>query len=134
MGKIFDSTLSLLHRAMDLRYKRHRLLTSNIANAETPGYRAKDIRFEAELRRQLDNSARVVPIRTNPMHIGSKHTGMGVQLIERVSITQGLDGNTVNLDEENVRLAENATMYSVLAKLIKHKFSTLMTAIKEGGK
>ncbi len=135
MGNLFGKTISVLETAMDLRYIRHKLITSNIANAETPGYRAKDIRFEAELERELTNrNHSLVPVRTHPMHMGGGGDTMRVSVIERGSLTKGLDGNTVNLDEEIVRLAENTTMYGVLTRLIKHKFTGLMTAIKEGGK
>ncbi len=134
MSELFGKIFTTLETAMDLRYARHRLVASNIANAETPGYRAKDIRFEVELKRELEGRrGTVMPVRTHPLHMGGSD-GVTASIIERGSATGGLDGNTVSLDEEMVRLTENATMYSVLAKLIKHKFSHLMTAIKEGGK
>ncbi len=135
MSNLFGKTITILQTAMDLRYMKHKLITSNIANAETPGYKAKDIRFEVELKKEVEQrKGSIVPVKTHPLHMGESGAVVSVTVIERGSATKGLDGNTVNIDEEIVRLSENATMYSMLAKLIKHKFSHLMTAIKEGGK
>jgi len=131
-GALFNKTFDVLEKTMDVTYARHRAITSNVANAETPGYRAKDVNFEAELKRQLGGvDSGVSVVRTNTGHIGTGRAGsLPVQVIDSPSGAPGLDGNTVNLETEMVRLSENTLRYEISAKLMKKKFQGLMNAIK----
>lgn len=135
---IFDSTLSVLSKSLDLRADRHRLLSSNIANQETPGYRAKDINFEEELNKRIGvrNASTVSPASTNPGHIPviSRYQGSEAEIIERPSDDGGYDKNSVGIEGEMVRMTENTIMYNATTKMLKSKLNLLMTAIKEGGR
>ncbi len=133
---LFDRTISLLGSTLDLRAARQKLLASNIANEETPGYRAVDINFEDELRRR-EGSA--VPgatlVSTNPLHMpGVNLTAGQPRILDRATDIEGYDGNSVGIESEMVKLSENSLMYDVSSKMLKSKFNILMTAIKEGGK
>lgn len=132
---IFDKTIGMLGTALDLRAARQRLISSNIANQETPGYKASDIRFEDELRKREGAGGAPVLVRTSSGHLPLSGVGGGdPRVIERAADTEGYDQNSVGIEGEMARLSENALMYSVASKLIRGKFMTLMTAIKEGGR
>ena len=131
-GGVFNKTFDLLEKTMDVTHARHKAITSNVANAETPGYRAKDVNFEEELQRQLGGvDSGIGMARTNANHISvGKVGGLPISAIDSPSGAPGLDGNTVNLETEIVRLAENTMRYEISAKLMKKKFAGLMNAIK----
>lgn len=133
---LFDRTITLLGNALDLRASRQKVLASNIANQETPGYRARDINFEAELsKREGGAQAGVILASTDSRHIGPVSSGSAEpQVEERATDLAGFDGNSVGIEGEMVKLSENALMYTVAAKMLRSKFSMLMTAIKEGGR
>ncbi|OGQ01661.1 MAG: flagellar basal-body rod protein FlgB [Deltaproteobacteria bacterium RBG_19FT_COMBO_58_16] len=143
MKSIFNSTINLLENTLDLRASRHRLLQSNIANQETPGYRAKDINFEQELKR-VSSPAGAAPEafpgtgmngRTNSAHIPViTERGMAPRVIERSSGIEGFDSNSVGVEGEMVKLSENTLKYNISAKMLKGRLNMIMTAIKEGGR
>jgi flagellar basal-body rod protein FlgB len=111
------SSIDFLERFLTLTAQRQNLVTGNMANIDTPGYRTRDIDFRTELRRVAGTSSE--PTMT-PM--GREVSG----LIERP------DGNNVNLDREGLALAETQMQYRVAAQLIRSEFHRLLTAIKEG--
>lgn len=132
---IFDKTIGVLGSALDLRAARQRLISSNIANQDTPGYKASDIKFEDELRKREGPSGVPMLVRTSAGHLPLSGVAAGdPRVIERSADTEGYDQNSVGIEGEMARLSENALMYSVASKLIRGKFTTLMTAIKEGGR
>ena len=134
---IFDKTIGLLGNAMDLRASRHKLLSSNIANQETPGYRAKDINFESELMKRTGGpSTDVYLTGTNDRHLATA-TGASYNapvILDRATDLPGYDANSVGIEGEMSRLSENTLMYTVASKMLKSKFNLLMTAIREGGR
>jgi flagellar basal-body rod protein FlgB len=108
--------MSLLEKYMDLTSSRHSLITTNMANVDTPGYQTRDIDFNSELRRAMSGfGASSGPVVRNVSG-----------LIERP------DGNNVNPDRENVMLAETQIQYKMGIQLMRQEFHRLMTAIKEG--
>ncbi|PCI23133.1 MAG: flagellar basal body rod protein FlgB, partial [SAR324 cluster bacterium] len=113
--ELFDKNLTLLSKSLSLRTKRNAMIASNIANRETPGYRAQDLVFEKQLNNAL-HSDRPGPLRVS----NSRHfDGMDRQPLEQVEGTQinsfnpdpRMDGNTVDIDKEMAKLAENQLMY-----------------------
>lgn len=102
--------------ALELRSQRMGLLTSNIANAATPGYKAKDIDFGAALKAQ-----------TNGMDI-DRAAAAATQY--RVPVMPSLDGNTVELPTEQVAFAENAVGYSATLSFISGRVNTITRALK----
>lgn len=130
IGKLFDNTVSVLQGALDVRAERQRLLASNIANQETPGYKAKDIDFERELRRSVSGGWTLEI--TDSRHIPTTPAVYRPSVIEAPTAAEGFDDNNVGLEREMVKLSENALMYSVTSKMIRKKFGMVMSAIKEG--
>lgn len=132
---MFDSTVNLLGNSLDLRAQRQKLLSSNIANQETPGYRAVDINFEQEMKKAERSMPSGHLTGTNMRHIstGSPST-LVPTVVDRVTDLEGYDKNSVGIEAEMARLSENSIMYKTSAQMLKYKFNLLMTAIKEGGR
>lgn len=138
---IFNSTIDLLGKSVDLRAKNQTLIASNVANAETPNYIPKALAFEQELQgalksRQKGQNSSSVP---NARHIPVRGTGVGnaVQsvsgrVIETPAKTPGKDGNAVELEGEMSRMAENQIMFNASVQMLNKKFEGLRTAIREG--
>lgn len=135
-GGLFDSTVNLLGNSLDLRATRHKLLSSNIANQETPGYRAVDINFEQEMQKaEGSHPAGQALALTNAGHMTTGGpSGLSPAVVDRVTDLEGYDQNSVGIEGEMARLSENTIMYRTSAQLLKYKFGLLMTAIKEGGR
>ena len=110
-----DQYLDVHVRALNLRSSRAELIARNIANADTPGFKARDIDFERELQRsaQGQNAGRTV----DP------------QLLYRTPLGTSLDGNTVELQMEQSAFAENAVRYQSTLTFLNSKLRGLMTAI-----
>jgi flagellar basal-body rod protein FlgB len=111
------STLGLLEKALNIRAFYQKVLASNIANVETPGYSEKKIDFQAELDRSGNGDASSVRVTENDPPDGAG----------------SLDGNTVNVEEQVVKMTENSLMYNALVQLISKKFSMMKYVISGGG-
>ncbi len=136
MKGIFDTHLALLHKSLDFRGRRNVLLASNVANVETPGYKAKDLVFEKSLGKAMKASIPGPLNVTNARHMDGRNI-LPLHLVKpemiRTSNPVGnIDGNSVDLEREMVKLGENQVVYQALAQMISHKFSQLRTAIREG--
>ncbi len=97
---------------MDLLSTRQKLVASNIANADTPGYKTKDINFQFEFM--------------------SLTKGGTPDIAEAQGLTTKNDGNNVSMDRETRLLAENAIRFNVAASLLKSQIRDIRTAIQEG--
>jgi len=111
---MLDNVGAGIEQYMNLVSARQKLVASNIANADTPGYQTKDVDFENELQTQLS---------------GSKPN-----VVEVAGLKNKNDGNNVDMDREARLLAENALRFSVASQLAHSEISTIRTAIEEGGK
>lgn len=123
--------VSVYSRALDLRTMRHQVLASNIANADTPSYKARDFSFEAAMRNAkggLKAAGAIDLDRTSPAHIKGGVAG-GVQLQYRTDTQSAVDGNTVDMDVERTQITDNAVQYQVLTQLISQKFAGFKTAL-----
>lgn len=136
---IFNNTIDLLGKSVDLRAKSQNLIASNIANAETPNYVPKTLVFEQELQGALKNPqagqhssssphARHIPIRG--AGAGSPLQSVSGRVVETPASTPGKDGNAVELENEMGNLAENQIMFNASVQMLNKKFEGLRTAIK----
>ncbi|MDX2469889.1 MAG: flagellar basal body rod protein FlgB [SAR324 cluster bacterium] len=136
--QLFDRNLELLTKAMSLTQKRQALITSNIANRETPGYRAQDLMFEKALTRALHSDKPGTLKTTDPRHFdGIKREPL--ELVEGEQINSfnpdpRMDGNTVILDKEMAKLAQNQLQFQAQVRAINWKMKNLKSAITEGGR
>ena len=129
---LFDRTLNGLHKQLDLSWRRNQAITSNIANAETPGYRAVDINFSTELDRAFEPEGRQVgPVaKTDDRHVDTIAQS-GAHIIPDRSGATRSDGNNVDLDVQMGKMAMNASRYSMTSTLVYKKMATLLTAIRQ---
>ena len=109
---MLDPTTANLARYMDLLSTRQKLVASNIANADTPGYKTQDIDFQFEFMSLVE--------------------GLQPQTIEAEDLTEKPDGNNVSMDREARMLAENAMRFNVASTLVRGQFKTIREAIDEG--
>ena len=132
---LFNSA-DLLHlKSLDLRSKRSEMIKSNIANAETPGYRAVGLEFEKALQ-QMADPAQIQMKATSPKHFLMENMtakgGVEPEIFIRPNESVGHDGNTVDLDEEMARMQENQILYRGTIELLNRKIGVIRYAISGG--
>jgi flagellar basal-body rod protein FlgB len=124
-------TLDFHGQALALRSERQRLLASNIANADTPGYVARDMNFARALQQATGSTpaARVLTT-SQPGHIASGAAGSAGSALEFASASQtNLDRNTVDMDRERANFADNSVRYEATLRFINSQVRTLTSAI-----
>ena len=129
MSISFDSALGVHQQALAIRSQRAEILASNIANADTPGYKARDIDFKTTLA-NIDNSAGSSLTRTNAKHIQINTTANNPEVLYRTPNQSSLDGNTVDGQLEKSAFAENALRYQASLTFLGGKFKGMLAAIK----
>ncbi len=132
---IFDRTMQLLQRSLDLRGARQRVISSNLANEETPGYRASDLTFMDQLQSAQKGRLPVSLAVTRSGHIGPRGP-QGVQAVtgKLNEVPAGdlpLDANSVNLELEMAKLSDNAMQYNAAASITAIRFRQLLSAIRD---
>lgn len=127
----FDSALGIHPQALALRSRRNEQLASNIANADTPGYKARDIDFRAVLSRtEAAGATRLKVTHENHLPVSRAGEVSEADLLYRVPNQSSLDGNTVDPNLEKAAFAENALRYNASLTFLDRKFSGLMKALK----
>lgn len=127
-----DQHLSVFSQAMNLRTQRHQVLASNIANADTPGYKARDFSFESAMQNAMSGRSQAGGVslaRTSAGHISGGAASGAAQLVFRKETQSAVDGNTVDMDVERAQIAENALQYQILTQLIGDKFKGVRSAL-----
>ena len=143
--KLFGRTEQLLEKAMSLRMIRQGFIASNIANAETPGYRAIDVDFKATMAQLVDKmdraeAAQLELVQTDPKHLDAAGEPAGTQDGERIlfaaadDMSIGNDSNSVNREQELARLQMNTTEYMALLQILTKELSGLQGVIESSSK
>lgn len=109
---MLDRLANSIERYMDLLSARQRVVASNIANADTPGYKTRDIDFQTEFQSQLEGSS------PHPLEVSG--------------LKAKNDGNNVSLDREARLLAENALRFNMASNLLRSQIRLVKSAIEEG--
>lgn len=133
-----EASLSFYKQALDLRDRRQGVLAANIANTDTPGYKARDFDFKAELNRVLEaapgaGAAGGLAMQTTATgHIGGNAPGSieGTQLAYRNAAQPSLDGNTVDMDVERVEFMNNAVHYRANLQILGSQIKGLRAAMQ----
>ena len=127
-----DPILGIHATALSMWTRRNEVLASNIANADTPNYKARDIDFATTLGQASKNSLDIST--TNDRHQTSIGSGFGgsADLLYRVPMQPSLDGNTVETDVEQVKFGENAMRYQASLQFLNGRVKTLKAAIAGG--
>jgi len=131
---IFDRTMQLVHRTLDLRQARQRVIASNLANEETPGYRATDFNFLDSLRAAHHSQGPVTLAVTQGKHFGPRGEGFQRVLGTLSDVPSGdlpLDANSVNIELEMAKMSDNAMQYNGAAAIMAIRFRQLMAAVRD---
>jgi len=123
------SAIGIHAEALRVREQRSEVLAGNLANADTPGFKARDLDFNAVL---TQHTTRTSLATTDPAHIGRSAPGASdsAELLYRVPMQSSLDGNTVDPHLEKAAFAENAVRYQATLMILGSRINGLMTAIR----
>ena len=122
---MFDK-LNIINEFLNYRYQRAKVITSNIANADTPGYKPKELLFEKYLKQEIPP----LPLkRTNPKHMDPYYPPPKFKQIT-IENPPGYDKNKVNLDEELAKLTDNNLAYQVLTQMMIKEIEKMKRVIK----
>lgn len=124
------NAINLQKRALDASWLRQSVLSENIANINTPGYKRKDVVFDTMLEDFLSGS-RASLVTTNPKHMGGAVIGEPTVSVEdRTNLR--LDGNNVNIDTEMAEIAQNSIKYNAMTTDVNNQIRRLKAAIRVG--
>lgn len=124
----FENALGIHEQALRMRERRSELLAANIANADTPGYKARDLDFRTMLRDAAEGGA-LETTTTHARHI-STGGGLDAQPMYRVPTQPSVDGNTVDIQVENAAFARNVLEHQASFQFLNGKFTGLSKALK----
>jgi flagellar basal-body rod protein FlgB len=138
MSNSLDNLLSFHQQALSLRGFRQQLLASNIANGDTPNYKARDIDFTRTLQTVLaQGSAASTPAAalaiTSPGHLGGNNAQEALDsaaVLYRTVDQNSIDGNTVDMDTERAQFADNSVHYEANLTMLNHQIKTMLAAIQ----
>jgi flagellar basal-body rod protein FlgB len=123
--QLFDHTIGLLQRSLDLRTFRHKILSDNISNSENPNHSPKEVSFQKVLQETMQDRSPAFLRTTHPHHLSGDTQGT----IEAATSAEG-----VQLDREMAKLAENNLMFQAGVQALLKKFEAMKTVIQEGGR
>lgn len=128
-----DDVLRFHQTALNLRAARQELLASNIANADTPNYKARDVDFASALQNALAGTPSRLPVaQTSSMHFGG-NTGdsiLGSPVMYRKPVQPSADGNTVDMDVERAQFADNALRYEASVRFVSEDLKGMLSVIQ----
>lgn len=136
MKSLFDRDIGLMGRVLDMQLQRQNVVTGNLANIKTPGYKARKLDFEDQLQAALGTDAKGKMSRTDTKHMPAVFDPNGFgpdwSTAFKPRIIHGED--RVNLDKEMATMAKTNLHYSALTTVIRSKFEGLKQIIQEGQK
>lgn len=131
----FDTNMQLLSKVLDLRSEKAQVISSNIANAETPGYSPAIFNFEEDLARAVGRNGSLQLATSDNQHIplgpGNFNSVSGKIIMAEDNSGIG-DGNGVKIDQELLALSENELLYETAAQILKKKMSMIKHVISGG--
>lgn len=138
--RIFDATLKTLEQSLDVRLVEQNVLAGNVANADTPGYKPKELDFTQAMQAAHAEANGATMTTTNPEHMGPNGgSATSVSEIATSMVVEGrgtspsFDGNAVDLDRTMAGMAENGLQYGASAKAAGKKLAILRYAVDGGG-
>jgi len=133
MSSRIDSMYQFHQAALNLRAARQELIASNIANADTPHYKARDIDFASALQGAMTgDGAKLQMAITSNKHLGdaSGESVMGAPVLYRNVLQPSADGNTVDMDVERAQFADNALRYEASVRFISDRTKSVLAALQ----
>jgi flagellar basal-body rod protein FlgB len=131
LDSLFDRTVTGLTKAMDLSWRKNETIVSNIANAETPQYRAVKLDFGSELDRAVGGHGTEELVRTDTQHLDLTNKENSKLVSDFRGATKA-DGNNVDIDLQMSTLAQNGGDYANAAQLIRRQIGLVRSAIRDG--
>lgn len=130
LGRI-DEEIGFMRNALNLHAQRQQLLAGNIANADTPNYKAVDIDFSRALRAATTPGGTVGLNMTAPGHMQPKESNpLGARTMYRQAVQPSIDGNTVDMDVERSQFIDNAIRYQFALDRVSGEFKDMQLALK----
>jgi flagellar basal-body rod protein FlgB len=127
----FNKAFGIHEQALDVQSRRSAVLANNIANADTPGYKARDIDFRQALQSAMQNTGSPGLVRTDARHYAGNSSYVNTALQYRIPMQPDTgDGNTVDAHVEQAAFAQNATQYQTSLTFLNGKIRSLLTAIR----
>lgn len=130
MAISFDKALGIHEQALQARVRRAEVLANNLANADTPGFKARDVDFHAMMTRAQDELSSLSMARTHERHLEGISSGASDELLYRIPLQPSVDGNTVDAQQEQSRFMRNAMDFQASFQFLNKKFSGLTKALK----
>lgn len=127
MASLFDKSIDVLARTMDLCLVRHAIVSDNIANAETPLFKARRVEFESELQKAVEMNEAGIRVHERDL------AAVQPRIFEDPLSERGQDLNTVDMDREMTDLTKNDVKYSATTQAVSKKFALLKYAITGSG-
>lgn len=125
--KLFSNTISTLENAINYANTKQKVISQNIANVDTPNYKAKEVTFKDTLNQTMEAKL------TNTRHIPfSASSSSSSKVVTRTDVAYNSNGNSVDMDKEMTDLATNQIYYNALIERISGKFNSLQTVIRGG--
>ena len=127
-----DSAFRFHQEALNLRARRQEVLSANIANADTPNFKARDFDFSSKLTQAVERGRGSMAMSsTSARHLAGESQAIGeAELMYRTPHQSSVDGNTVEMDVERVNFADNAMRYELNLTLISSKIKSLLAAVQ----
>ena len=130
-----------LQKGLSAAWTRNAVIRNNIANVETPGFKASDVEFESILTQSMQNAMQSTGFKAKKTH--PKHIDFGMadtestslfetRIVKRDDLSMRMDGNNVDFESENVKLAQNSLYYNTLVEKMNSELRRLRAAISEG--
>ncbi|MFT8319489.1 MAG: flagellar basal body rod protein FlgB [Bacillus sp. (in: firmicutes)] len=124
--KLFSNTISNLENAINYSNTKQKVIAQNIANVDTPNYKAKEVTFKQSLTNALEVH------KTNPKHMDFSQSNVESKITAKKGATYNNSGNSVDMDKEMTDLATNQIYYNALIERINGKFNSLENVIRGG--
>ena len=125
--------VNLMQDALNASSLRQQVISNNIANVNTPGFKKSEVNFEDQLQAAIDSESKGnVLARTHERHLPAQSAAVKPQINKLTNTTLRLDGNNVDIDEEMAQLAKNNIYYDAMAQSAQHYFSVLKSCIAGG--
>ena len=140
LSLLSTETMALVQRSLDAAALSHKVISDNLANVDTPGFKRSEVVFASKLREAMDartkSGEKLDAMRTDPGHLAFSKAPLVDEVqpmvVQMNDTTMRNDGNNVDIDNEMAKLAQNTILYTALAQVTQQQFSGLRSAIFEG--
>ncbi|SFA77762.1 flagellar basal-body rod protein FlgB [Lentibacillus halodurans] len=130
--ELFTGSFQTLEHSLKYASAKNRAISNNIANVDTPGYKAKDVEFKNVLNNELNASFNAKRTDSKHLPFDRLNADQSLQTVSRQNTEYNHNGNNVDVDKEMAELAKNQIYYQALVDRMNGKFSSLKTVIGGG--